>query len=567
MQEITRLLNRLDNRWRFIFYSSIPLSVIKSFFDVLSLGLIAPFLAAVVSPNQVFNNIYFQKFRDLIGIEVNSNVELIFFMSISLIAFFIIKGIFGLFVQHYTNYFIFHGRAVFNAKLMKKYLSANWEFHKTNNSSYLDRNLRVSSQKAFACLSFLLKAIIDFFFVVFAIALLAYVEGRLVFFASIFFIAVLFIWYKFSGPLLSRIGQESVNLQGESAKIIRENFDSIREIITFQSENHFSNKYFLKEKKLARIGAVQALFAFIPIVFIETIAISILAGSCVYLIYSDLPLMEYIPVLGLFGLVILRLLPILLNLIKSIQQITYEYPAMELINNQINYLDQSLGNRLSKLSPSENLSHFQKLELDNLSFSYGKRNILSNISLTINQGDSIGIIGPSGAGKSTLLNILLGLLEPSDGKIKVNDSLLTENIDAWRNLISFVPQEPVLFDGSIRENISFGSLNFSDDEIWAALKSVKLDSMILSQREGLDTEIGERGGNFSGGQKQRLSLARALIRSPQVIFLDEFTSALDTIIEKEILTDLFEIKGLTIILVSHSKDVIDYCQNYVDLGK
>ena len=180
---------------------------------------------------------------------------------------------------------------------------------------------------------------------------------------------------------------------------------------------------------------------------------------------------------------------------------------------------------------SSSLVTFDSLQLDKISFSFKDIKVLTNLSLNITKGDAFGIIGPSGAGKSTLLNILLGLLDPSSGSIKINGKLMTKHISAWRELISFVPQEPVLFDASIRDNISFGMSNLSDKEIWAALKSVKLDSLISNQREGLDTFIGERGGNFSGGQKQRLSLARALIRKPKVIFLDEFTSALDSNVE------------------------------------
>ena len=317
MQEIRRLLFSIDKKLRLRFFVVFPLSIIKSLLDVFALALIAPFLAAVVSPEKITSHPYFDLTINKFRIDISSESDLIVFMSIVLIGIFIFKGLYGLFVQHYANYFIFHGRANFNGTLMKKYLSADWEFHKNNNSSYLDRNLRVASQKAFACLSYLLRAVIDFFFVIFAIALLAYAEGQLVFMASIFFIVLLLIWYKISGPLLSRIGKQSVALQGESAKIIRENFDSIREIITFKAENFFTEKYFDKEIKVAGIGRTEALFGLLPVAFIEIIAISILAGACVIMVLSGLQLVDYIPILGLFALVILRLLPILLNLIRS----------------------------------------------------------------------------------------------------------------------------------------------------------------------------------------------------------------------------------------------------------
>jgi ABC-type bacteriocin/lantibiotic exporter with double-glycine peptidase domain len=533
--------------------------------DVMALSLIAPFLAAVVSPEKLLSNEYFKLITNQFGLNIGSDADLIIYMSIFLIGLFFLKGIFGLFVQHYANYFIFYGRANFNGKLMQRYLLADWQFHKNNNSSYLDRNLRVSSQKAFACLSFLLRATIDLFFVIFAIALLAYAEGKLVLIASIFFIILLLIWYQFSGPLLSRIGKKSVSMQGESAKIIRENFDSIREIITFRAAHFFSDKYFQKENKVAGYGRTEALIGIMPAVFIEIIAISLLAGSCVVLVLSNLSLVDYIPVLGLFAIVILRLLPILMNLIRSIQHITYEYPALQLINNQISELDESYSHRTKNTDNPTNQLNFKYLELSNISFSYDDIEILRDFSLKVEKSDIIGISGPSGSGKSTILNLLLGLLTPQMGEIKLNGSPLLDDIYAWREIISFVPQEPILFDASIRENICFGNNNITDAKIWEVLKIVKLDALIRSERQGLDSIIGERGSNFSGGQKQRLSIARALIRNPSVIFLDEFTSALDREVEKELLSDLFAIPNLTIVLVSHSSSVIDSCKKRIDL--
>lgn len=218
----------------------------------------------------------------------------------------------------------------------------------------------------------------------------------------------------------------------------------------------------------------------------------------------------------------------------------------------------NLDSKVSSLS-------FESLELANISFSFDDIEVLKDFSLHVKKGDIIGICGPSGSGKSTILNLLLGLLEPGTGKLTLNGKPLQAHLHSWRDMISFVPQEPILFDGTIRENICFGSNEFADEDIWAVLKIVKLDILIKTQRNGLDSMIGERGSNFSGGQKQRLSIARALIRIPSVIFLDEFTSALDREVEKELLSDLFAIPNLTIVLVSHSLLVIDSCGQRIDL--
>jgi ABC-type bacteriocin/lantibiotic exporter with double-glycine peptidase domain len=444
---------------------------------------------------------------------------------------------------------------------MQKYLQAEWKFHQKNNSSYLDRNLRVSSNKAFSCLSYILKSFVDAFFVIFSIALLIYAQGMLTIYAASVFILLFFCWYKFSFPYLAKIGSMSIQASGESSKIIRENFDSIREIITFDVASFFTNKYEKKERYVSSLSKRQAFFQILPTAFIEIIAISLLAGTCLYLVLSGEDLVDFLPILGLFGLVIIRLLPILLNFIRSVQEIIFEFPAIDLINNQIHELD----NSFVKQSENNNLV-FSSLELQKITFSYGSKNIFTDLNIKIEHNDSVGIMGPSGSGKTTVLNIMLGLLKPDSGEVLLNDCNLYSSLSSWRNQISFVPQEPILFDDSIRENITFGQKNITDHAVWEALKLVKLFDLFQGYDQKIDSKIGERGSNLSGGQKQRLSLARALVRNPKVIFLDEFTSALDKEVELRILQDLFAIQDITIILISHSQTVIDFCKEKVILG-
>jgi ATP-binding cassette subfamily B protein/ATP-binding cassette subfamily C protein len=559
MKQIFDLLLNIDRKWRLIFISIIPLSIIKSFFDVVGLGLVAPFISSVVSPETILENTYFIDINEYIGI--SSNSELVVFSSIFLITFFIIKGVYSILVLDYINYFIFHGKAEFNGVLMQKYLQAEWKFHQKNNSSYLDRNLRVSSNKAFSCLSYILKSFVDAFFVIFSIALLIYAQGMLTIYAASVFILLFFCWYKFSFPYLAKIGSMSIQASGESSKIIRENFDSIREIITFDVASFFTNKYEKKERYVSSLSKRQAFFQILPTAFIEIIAISLLAGTCLYLVLSGEDLVDFLPILGLFGLVIIRLLPILLNFIRSVQEIIFEFPAIDLINNQIHELD----NSFVKQSENNNLV-FSSLELQKITFSYGSKNIFTDLNIKIEHNDSVGIMGPSGSGKTTVLNIMLGLLKPDSGEVLLNDCNLYSSLSSWRNQISFVPQEPILFDDSIRENITFGQKNITDHAVWEALKLVKLFDLFQGYDQKIDSKIGERGSNLSGGQKQRLSLARALVRNPKVIFLDEFTSALDKEVELRILQDLFAIQDITIILISHSQTVIDFCKEKVILG-
>ena len=145
-------------------------------------------------------------------------------------------------------------------------------------------------------------------------------------------------------------------------------------------------------------------------------------------------------------------------------------------------------------------------------------------------GESIGIVGASGAGKTTLVDIMLGLLKPVEGEIKVDDVNIGTNPQGWLEQIGYIPQMIFMLDGSIRDNVAFGveRKDVDDTEVWRALQEASLDTFVKSLPEGLDTQLGERGIRISGGQRQRIGIARALYTNPSVLFFDEATSALDT---------------------------------------
>lgn len=196
-----------------------------------------------------------------------------------------------------------------------------------------------------------------------------------------------------------------------------------------------------------------------------------------------------------------------------------------------------------------------EFELQDVSFHYpdSEKNVLEHFSLHVKPGETVAVVGPSGAGKTTLMNLLIGFMKPTSGKIYL-DGKDGETIDyrSFRRHLSVVPQTSILFSGTIRENISYGSPDIPDEKILAACRAASLETFVEKQPQGLDTYLSENGSNLSGGQRQRLSIARALVRDPSVIIFDEATSALDSLSEKAVLEALDElIKGRTAFIVAH----------------
>ena len=226
----------------------------------------------------------------------------------------------------------------------------------------------------------------------------------------------------------------------------------------------------------------------------------------------------------------------------------------------------SVGDVLSAMDVEDNSSKKSIKKVDgNIEFSYvsftyhdAKTPVLSNFSLNVKKGETIALVGESGAGKTTILNLLMGFNFPTNGKLTIDGEDITKiNLDSLRSHLAVVPQNTILFTGTLRDNITYGLTNVNDKQLSDVIEAANLTELVASLPQGLETHINEHGSNLSGGQKQRISIARALIRNPEIIILDEATSALDTISEQKIQSAIDNLsKGRTTFIVAHRLSTI-----------
>jgi ABC-type multidrug transport system fused ATPase/permease subunit len=195
------------------------------------------------------------------------------------------------------------------------------------------------------------------------------------------------------------------------------------------------------------------------------------------------------------------------------------------------------------------------------SYSSSNEHALRDINLSIQKNTTVGFIGTSGSGKTTLIDIILGLLSPQSGGIKIDGRNIQTNLRGWQNKIGYVPQSIFLIDASLRQNIAFGidSEKINEAQVQSAAKFAQLDEFVEKLPDGLDTIVGERGVRLSGGQKQRIGIARALYHNPDIIVLDEATSALDNATERDVMRPINQLKNKTILIIAHRLDSIRNC--------
>ena len=372
------------------------------------------------------------------------------------------------------------------------------------------------------------------------------------------FLIILTIFFKIWGS------KRQIN-EGLRISFLNQGLNSIKEARIYGKENWFLNKFNYHNKKTFNSLRNYDFVKTLPRFFLEIIVL-IFSISVIIIFFDDQPLGEFIPFFGVLFVAFYRAVPILSQLLVSLQSITYAKPSFSLI---LETLKLKTHNKLNQTEESS-INFKETLELKNLSVSYGKDDdfILKNINLKIKKGDRIGIVGESGIGKSTFLDCLMGLIKPTNGSILVDGKNIFSNLREWHKKIGYVPQSIYLIDDTIKKNIAFGEdeQNINMEKINNSLKGAELINFLdkLSKKE--NSMVGEKGTKISGGEKQRIAIARSLYIDPEIMIFDEATSGLDPDTENKIIDSINKIASdKTIIMVSHKRSSLRHCKKIYEI--
>ena len=562
IRRIYKLLTKKQKvKFFYLFTLFLPLIILET----LSYGSLPTFIIFIMSPEKIIDlisNIYISEI--LLSL---SEYERALYGFITVGSLFFIKAIAILLINYYELKISREIDLENTQKLFSKYINAPFIFHIYNNPSELIQNLNdvKRSTSVIIGLSTIFKEVL----IILAISSMLIISNIKLFsyILLILIIPVVFILNFFKNILLSK-GEIAIEFRNKRLKILSESISNIKFIKLINAQNFIINYFKKNNFKAVHQDMVATYISKIPKIILETFSIITILSVIFFLYVSKGGLVEIIPILTLLIVSIIRFIPSVGSILVSVNNYRYNLPALKVFDLSF-HEETETSNTENKIINKNNINFKDKIEVKNISYHYPNNQIdvLKNLNFEINKGEKIGISGKSGSGKTTLLNLILGLLTPVEGSIKCDGKEIRDDIKNWYSKIAYVPQKITLFEESIKKNICFGisESNIKNEDFKDAIKLSELNSFINSLPEKFETNVGHDGSIVSGGQLQRIGIARALYLKPDILILDEPTSNLDSEIEMAIINSLFKIKNLTIILISHNKSILEKCDRLIKL--
>jgi len=567
IKKILSLFSFLEKKHKISLLILISLMFLATFFEILSLGMILPLIGSILS-NSISDMPLLNLINNYLG-NPEQKLLIIYMLSI-LVSIFILKSIFLIITIYFQFSLSWELQTFFRKKLYSIYLNKDYESHASSSSSVMISRL-LSQVDQFTTL-FLIPIVLvslDGLLILSVILFLFYVESvSLISVISIILLISLLI-IMLGGKKLKKLGADWKLHDQEITKFIQQSLEGFRETILYKRKYFFLNKIEIHSEGIAKNMKLYLTIQQFPRIILELISIIILSSVILYSILYLNNLNEVILKLGLIAAAAFKILPSANRLIYSLQSLKFGKSTLSSL------IDEFGNNKyeIKKIKKNlESLEFFKCIEIKNLCFSYSNKSqnknfLLNDITFRIIKGDKIGIKGKTGSGKSTFIDLFSGLLSPSKGAIEVDGKNIFGNIEEWRNLLAYVPQNPYLIEDTIKQNIIFGEKNLNLSHLKQVLEMSELTNFIKNCQYGYDTLVGERGVQISGGQKQRIAIARALYKKPEILLLDESVSSLDNFTAEKVVEKIINNTNITILFISHNNASLKFCNKIYNLDK
>ncbi len=554
-------------KYLYYFIGVIILIISVSFVDVAAIGTIYPLLDNLTNSNHNSSS----KFLNLIQKNFNSNSNFFFEIGIIVILLLsILKFLLNLSLSYFGQKFSLSVHNKISLYLFKKYLNKDYIFFLNVSSASLIRNI-ITEITFFTTgiltsfINLITETILLSFFI--TLALLINFKIAMIVFTLVLILA--FLIFIFTQPKIRKSGKRRFELTERKINDVTQALENIKQLKILNAEEIFTRSYDYHNSRANKQELIFYFFKSLPKNFIEFI-ILISIVCFLYISKSEkIDLSSHLPLLGTFALISFRMIPSFSRITVAFQQFSYFKKSASIIYDELKKeINKNDTKNIENIADQIDFQNQITLEDINYKYKNSKFELLIP-NLIIKKNSYIGLKGASGSGKSTLVNLILGLIEPQSGKIKIDNSELNQSSKKnWYKKIGFLPQEVTLINDTILYNITFGTneKNKNFGLINKLFQELSLENLVDRLKDPI-FKVGEKGTSLSGGEKQRLGLVRALYRNPELLILDEPTSSIDKYSSDKIMNFIHSLKNTTKIIISHNNSDLEHCDDVFELDK
>ncbi|MCR5249796.1 MAG: ABC transporter ATP-binding protein/permease [Lachnospiraceae bacterium] len=535
--------------------------VINSGLELLGIAGVFPLIDAVTKPELLHEKQYFLLAREIFPVQKDS--EFIALMALALAVIYVAKNVYLIWMNSVFYRFTTNSQKDLAVKMTECYLYQNYAFHVEHNLTELQRNVENDVSSLFTTLLYILQLTAEVLVCTLTVIYLALTDLRTTLVLTALMCVLLLLLLLVMRKRMKQLGEQNRKTYEERVRWFFQSFSGIKEIKTANKEDFFIKGYRDSYDRYSRVYYQRNVLGNMVKPVVEMVCVG---GIMVYMgtrILSGEDVQNFVPVLAVFAMAAFRMMPSFNRISGFLNNINFAKPSVNAVYQDMIEMKELQKARRAK---QEGAIGFKKeLKISGLCFHYASnpgKEVLKDLSMTIPYNSSVALVGPSGAGKTTLADIILGIYEPTGGKVCADGEDIHRHLDAWHHMIGYIPQSIYLMDDTIRANIAFGvpEDEIDDERVWEVLREAQLEEYVKQQEKGLDTVIGDRGVKLSGGQRQRMGIARALYPSPQLLVLDEATSALDSETESAVMEAIYHLAGrITMIVIAHRITTIRSC--------
>ena len=535
--------------------------IIGTFLELAGVTAIMPFIDVVMNPETIERKWYLKIPYEKLNFQ--NTTAFIIFVAVILIIIYILKNVYLCFMYYAQYRFTYDNRRKVATRMLNAYLKQPYSYHRIHPSSELMRNISTDTERMFDCVLSILQLFTEGCVCIVLVIYLFIMDKSITVGVGVILSFFLLVFYRGFKKYLNHVGNENRKYAARITQWLQQSFGGIKETKILEREDYFLDQFDYNYKKSAGYDRKYRFLQVAPRPIMEMVFVAAILAVIIIKLLNGTQSAYFVSTLSVFAIAAFRLMPSINRITNYMSVLMFTKGSVEKVYEDLREVERLEKNRIV-ISERDSLKLQKEIQIKNLSFRYPDASecVLENINFTIQKNNSIALIGPSGAGKTTLADIILGVLEPTEGEICVDGTGVQDCLSAWHRNIGYIPQSIYLMNASIRENIAFGIQKDQIDEecLERAIEEAQLKEFVDSLPEKTDTVIGEGGVRLSGGQRQRIGIARALYNDPDVLVLDEATSALDNETEKAVMDAIDRLAGSkTLIIIAHRLTTITNC--------